>query len=158
MTSMTRYPGVLATWRWVQRCGQWWCWVNLHHHCHRYAGCKCYKAYRVYVFFQCLKCYKAYRIYVYSITVTDMQVSSVSCKAYRSMAYICIFYHCHRYAGLKCYKVYRNMAYLYSIYSITDVDLLINIINTQGSLFILGGGLFLAFLTMLVECLTGSNK
>ena len=34
----------------------------------------------------------------------------------------------------------------------------LKIMNHQGSLFILGGGLFLAFLTMLLECLTGSNK
>ena len=41
-------------------------------------------------------------------------------------------------------------------------SLLINIADNlktdQGSLFILGGGLLLAFTTMLLECLAGSNK
>jgi len=34
----------------------------------------------------------------------------------------------------------------------------ITVTDMQGSLFILGGGLFLAFVTMLLECLAGANK
>merc|ERR1711962_990645 len=34
----------------------------------------------------------------------------------------------------------------------------ITVTDMQGSFFILGGGLFLAFLTVMLECVTGSNK